>query len=459
MTQKLSLLYLMLILGLSTICAQKEMECKTKLSLLHQDVKVKNYDKAYEPWLFVYKNCPELNRAIYADGEKILEHKIKSTKGDVKLDFINMLLELWEKRKRHFSDTTPSGEYAAKACQLLYQHKDKLQTNETALYNCFDIAFKNDSQTFTHPKSLYTYFSLIIDLFDEGKKTGSELFNSYDDINDKIDSEIQNYSEKLNAIIREFEKTGSLNKSEQNKKRAYESYLKNYTLIQNNIKALVDKRANCSNLIPLYTKDLDAYQNDSIWLKRSVSRLYHKKCTENELYEKLVRQYDEVSPSADTKLFVATVLFQKGKDEEAFKYLEEAYELETRPYKKSNMAIRIADIYKDKGRYSAARKYLLQALRLNPSNGKPHIVISQMYAKSAKDCGKDNYHKRAVFWLAAKEVKKASKVDPTLQEIANQYEANYLAKAPSKEKGFILGTIGKTIKIECWINRSIVVPD
>ncbi|WP_157957328.1 tetratricopeptide repeat protein [Winogradskyella tangerina] len=210
----------------------------------------------------------------------------------------------------------------------------------------------------------------------------------------------------------------------------------------------------------MYTKDFESHKNDSIWLKRAVSRLYLKDCSSADFYEMIVKQYDTVSPSADTKVFIATMLFAKGKDEEAFRYLEEAYKLETRPYKKSNLAIRIGVIYKQKNRYVTARNYLLDALKLNPSNGKPHLVIAQMYSDSAKDtnCGKDNFHQRAVYWLAAEEAKKASRIDPTLQKYVRQSQDNYLAMAPGKDKIFLSGLGGETIQIKCWINRSIVVP-
>ena len=52
------------------------------------------------------------------------------------------------------------------------------------------------------------------------------------------------------------------------------------------------------------------YQNDAVWLKRAVSRMYYKECTDDPLYEKLVKSYDEaVPPSADTKVFVAELFY------------------------------------------------------------------------------------------------------------------------------------------------------
>ncbi|WP_243473640.1 tetratricopeptide repeat protein [Winogradskyella sp. MH6] len=442
------------------INAQTELECKTKLSIFHEPTKAKKYDAAYEPWLFVKKNCPDLNLAIYADGEKILKHKIENSKGEVQLSFVNAMLDLWILRNEHFKSDTPQGEFNAKACQLQYDFKDELSKTSLELFSCFDAAFNADKETFTHPKSLYTYFSLMVELFDAGKKSSAELFDNYDDVSEKIEVEIQNYSEKLNALVAKIDNGSRLTGSEENKKRAYESYLKNYTLIQNNMNVIVDKRATCKNLIPLYTKDFETHQNDSIWLKRSVSRMYHKDCTGDDLYETLVKQYDKVAPSADTKVYIATLLFKKGKDNEALEYLEKAGELETRPYNKANILFRIGAILKEKRQYSKARNYLSEALKLNPSNGKPHLLIALMYDDSAKDknCGKDSFEQRAVFWLAAEEAQKASRVDPTLNDLAQKYVNSYLAKAPTKEDIFLSGLAGKTLKIGCWINRSIKVP-
>jgi len=81
-----------------------------------------------------------------------------------------------------------------------------------------------------------------------------------------------------------------------------------------------------------------------------------------------------------------------------------------------------------------------------------------MYAKSANDCGTDNFSKRAVYWLAANEAAKAGKIDPTMKKNASKSIANYEAKAPTKSEIFSSGREGQVIKIECWIQRSITVP-
>ena len=62
--------------------------------------------------------------------------------------------------------------------------------------------------------------------------------------------------------------------------------------------------------------------------------MFYKECTDDPLYEKLVKAYDEVSPSADTKVFVAGILIKNGKTSEAESYFKEAYDLESDTFKK-----------------------------------------------------------------------------------------------------------------------------
>jgi tetratricopeptide (TPR) repeat protein len=187
--------------------------------------------------------------------------------------------------------------------------------------------------------------------------------------------------------------------------------------------------------------------------------MYHKECTEDQLYEKLAVAYDREAPSADTKFFVAIILMKKKKIEEAKKYLSEAYDLEMDTFKKSKLAYRIGLILKKEGSYAQARNYFRKALKLNASNGRPHLAIAAMYAASANNCGEDTFNKRAVYWLAAKEAKKAFRVDPTIRKYAKKSIKRYKALAPSKEMIFLCACSGKEIKVACWIQSSIIVPN
>src|SRR5690606_14488629 len=144
----------------------------------------------------------------------------------------------------------------------------------------------------------------------------------------------------------------------------------------------------------------------------------NKDCTDDPLYTKLVKAYDEAAPSADTKYFVYNLLMDQGKEREAKPYLDQSYDLETNPLKKSQLAMRFGKSLKAQGNYGAARTYFQNSLNLNPSNSRAHIEIANMYAASANNCGDSTFNKRAVFWLAAAEARKAGRVDANLRTYA-----------------------------------------
>src|SRR5690606_7848231 len=241
-------------------------------------------------------------------------------------------------------------------------------------------------------------------------------------------------------------------------KKQYENYLENYAKISSSIDSKLGILANCEVLIPLYTRDFEKYNTDAVWLKRAVSRMYNKECTDDPLYTKLVKAYDESSPSADTKFFVYNLLMKQGKEKEAKPYLDQSYELEKDPLKKSRLAMRFGNSLKSQGNYGAARNYYQKSVELNPSNGRAHIEIAHMYAASANNCGDTTFNKRAVFWLAASEARKAGRVDANLRSYAEGLAASYDGKAPQRADIFTAGNGGETIRIGCWIGLSVTVP-
>ena len=458
MKTKFTLFLAVVFMGLNMGFAQQDEECMTKLSIFHEYVKAKNYEAAYQPWMDVRNKCPKFNIAIYVDGQKIIEDKIENAIGEAKVPFINELVKLWGERVANFPDKSAAGDYASQSCQLMYDNKALMGKTDEELYECFDAAYTLDKTTFTNPQSLYTYFSLMVDLFDAGKKPAEELFNKYDDIVEKVEDEVKNYSEDLNALNEKAEAGTELTGKESQYKAYYESYLTNYDLIASGIDEKMGTRANCDILIPLYKKNFESNKDNAIWLQRAAGKMSEKDCTDDPMFFKLVNAYHDLSPSANSAYYLGILKDKEGKTNEAIAFYEEAISLETDSFKKSNLYNRIATKLKARGNYGKARSYYQQALKFNPSNGRPYLSIANMYAASANDCGDTNFNKRAVYWLAADEAQKAGRFDPTLRNASAQTAQNYLAKAPSKAEIFTAGNGGQTIRIGCWIGASVTVP-
>ena len=430
------------------------------LSIFSEYVKAKNYDAAYEPWMELRERNPKFNSATFVYGERILKHMINNSTGDQKVDYINDLVKLWDEKRNNFPNKTPLGDIMAKSAQLLYDYMSELDMTKSDVYDKFDEAFITDSQTFNNPKNLYTYFKLIVMLYDEQLKSAEELFTKYDEISEKVEREIKNYTNKVNKFVSEdvSESQVELSKKDERKVKSYNSFLKAYDQITKGMEIDLGDRANCVNLIPLYEKNYEEKKNDGIWLQRALNRLFNKECVDSELFVKILQQKNSLEPDASTSYYLGIIKDKEGKSAEALAYYNQAIDLESDGYEKAKILFRIATKFKKDGLFSRARSYYVKALRFNPSMGKCYLAIAQMYANSAKNCGSDNFTQRAVYWLASKEALKAGRVDSKLKKAANQSSRNYLAKAPQKSEIFSSGREGEIIRVGCWIGRSVKVP-
>lgn len=456
-----NIFYLILTLFVFTIntFSQQNEDDINALSIFSEYAKAKNYDAAYQPWMELRNRNPRFNLNIFSQGEKILKYKIKNSTGSEKIDFIQDLILLYDQRRENFARKTPLGTFLAKSAKLRYDHRKILNISNAELFESFDYAFKTDINTFNNPADLLTYFKLSVKLFDEGTKSAEELFINYDEVSEKIESEVENYTKKINQFLPADEATSlNLSKKDAQKIRSYNSYLKGYEQVLKGMDISLGIRANCENLVLLYEKNYDENKNDVLWLQRAMNRLANKECLDTSIFVTILQQKNNLDPNPDTSYYLGIIKDKEGNSQEALDYYNQAIDLETDGYKKAKVLFKIATKFKKAGSFSKARSYYRKALSFNPSMGKCYIAIAQMYASSAKNCGSDNFSQRAVYWLASNEALKAAKVDGNLKKVANSTSQNYLSKAPQKSEIFSSGREGELIKIECWIRASVNVP-
>ncbi|WP_397364677.1 hypothetical protein [Olleya sp. R77988] len=441
MKTKITLLFALL-LGLNVGFAQSNEECMTKLSLMTESAKAKNYEAAYQPFLELRKECPRYNKAIYVYGEKILKHYIKNASGAEKTAYVNDLIKMYDERMENFSSESSVGEFQTKQCQVKYDNKSALGLSDQELYDCFDAAYKADKDNFKNAKSLLIYFRLMVSLYDSGSKTAQNLFDKYDDVADKIEDELGYNSKKLNELITKEDAGTALTKKEGKYKTYYGAMIDAFEKVNDGIDSDLGDRANCQNLIPLYQKDYEANKQNPVWLQRAMNKLYQKGCKDDPMFVTIVKQKNSVEPNAKTSYYLYVITGEQ-------RYLDQTMELETDPFKKAKLFYTAAIDFKKSGSYGKARQYFQKSLELNPANKKPYEHIARMYAGSANSCGTDNFNKRAVFWLAANEASKGG---------YSALASSYRAKAPTKSEIFAKGNAGQSIKIGCWIGRSVTVP-
>ncbi|MDG1762417.1 MAG: hypothetical protein P8H38_04080 [Flavobacteriaceae bacterium] len=444
----------------ATVFAQDVNVCMQDLSIFAEFAKVKNYKSAYEPWKKVRTECPTINVAIYSYGERILKDRIKTgtpEEQNLAKDDLIKLYDEWVVNFPKKRNQSVVGDITSKKAQALLDYK---LADLKEVYSTFDEAYTKDVASFTNPKLLYNYFKTLYDRYKEGdtEVTMELLFNKYEEVSEKFEFESTELAKKLDVILKKEDAGTALTSRETRNKRIFNVNSNAIGTFLSNLDAIIAKEATCENLIPLYQRNFEANKTDALWIKRAASRMDSKECSDDPLFVTLVEALHALEPSADSAYYLGLLNDKGGNADEALKYYEESIALETDNYRKAKILLKIANKFKVAGRKSSARSYANKALGFQPSLGRAYLLIANMYADSANQCGESQFDKRAVYWLAADMAKKAGQVDASLKKIAARTAESYTGRAPSKTDIFTEGNAGTVIKFSCWINRSVTVP-
>jgi tetratricopeptide (TPR) repeat protein len=450
MKKNVIMLMAVLALGVGKLTAQMD-DCAITLSLFVEPAKAKNYDAALPHYEKVVQECPKYSLATYQYGEKMFKHFIEQ--GDKSK--VDSYIKNFNLRMEHYPSRTKKGDVMSKIAQLKY---DNNMGSKMEIFNDFDNAYKTDAANFKSPKSIYTYFSLAVDLYDAGQKDIQEVFDLYDEVISKIEVEESSLAKSLTDLISKEEAGTELSSKEKKRVKAYETNLNAYGTVKGSVNGKLGNIADCENLIPLYEKEFENKKNDINWLRGAAGRLNAKDC-ETPLFFQLVQQLHNLEPSAKSAFYLGRLADREGDASTALEYYNQAAELETNSSDKAKIYYSIAENMRGKGQYGQARSYYNKALAEKPSMGVCYLKIAQMYAKSANNCGSSVFEKRAINWLAAQMADKAARVDASIASNARAAASSYRQRAPSKTDIFSESMAGKTVTFSCWVGGSVKVPN
>ena len=391
----------------------------------------------------------------------MLKSFIKSSDDTAKLQFQKDLVNLYDEWLQYFPKSkrgvSEVGKILAIKAQTMLDYK---LASDSEIVQIYDDAFKNDPKSFKSPKGLYNYFKLYFKMYksDDQDVSLEEVFDKYEELTEKFEYEMGAYTAKLDLILKKEENSTPLSSREIRNKKVYEVNMVACNTYLNNLNAIIAKESTCENLIPLYRKNFDSFKSDSVWLNRAASRMDSKDCSDDPLFVELVEALHELNPSANSAYYLGLLNDKKGDSKLAIEYYNESIDLETDNLKKAKTLYKIALKFKKSGQFSKSRTYANKALKYQPSMGKAYLLIGNLYASSANNCGTSQFEKRSIYWLALKEAKKAASVDASVRKLANKTAASYEGRAPSKTDIFSEAMGGKKISFNCWIGKSVTVP-
>ncbi len=436
--------------------ANENEDCTISLNLYVELAKIENYTAALPYLEELRKNCANFHLSIYQYGERLYKHRIENAQGAQKMTEFNEYKSLGRERLQHFPESRKEGAMLADFAQVMYENQIGSAKEQ---FDAFDEAYKKDKESFISPRSLYTYFSLAVDLHSEGKKDIQEVFDLYDELIGKIEEEENSLAARITPLIEKQDAGRKLDQAEERLLGAGETNLRAYAQVKGSVIGKLGILADCENLIPLYERDFEEKKGDVNWLQGAAGRLSAKEC-EDPLFFRLVQELHNLNPSSRSAYYLGQLAEADGKSKVALDYFIQSAELETDNNRKADVFYKLAENYRKSGSLSNARSFYRRAIDARPTHGRAYLQIASMISASANNCGDSVFERRAVNWLAAELARTAARVDPSVASNANAAAESYMQRAPGRADIFQEGMQGKTVSFgKCWVGGSVTVPN
>ena len=214
--------------------------------------------------------------------------------------------------------------------------------------------------------------------------------------------------------------------------------------------------ATCENLADFYTKNLDANKDNSDWLTSALISL-SEKCSTKPIFNTLAERLYSIKATAQSANFMAISNLKQRKFPDAIKFYSESAELQTNPTEKAKIYYTLATGLLA-GDLSKSKETLNKALTSDPKMGKAYLFLSQLYANNANDCGKTDFEKKAIYYLASETANKAAIAEPRLKPTSDKMAADFAKLSLTTDEIAKAKMTGKSIIIGCWINETVTFP-
>jgi tetratricopeptide (TPR) repeat protein len=381
---------------------------------------------AYKPWRWVFINCPASTKNIYLHGERLVEEMLKNTTDKDKKDkYIDTLMMVYDKRIQYFGS---EGYVLGKKGSDLY----KLRPSDyEKSFNILKKSIELEGNDASGEAIIY-YFRAAEKMVKASKADSTILVDIYD---------------QVSAII-EFNLSKA--KDEGDKAR--------WENIRGNIELSFEPWAKCEDLISLYTIKFNDAPEDIELLKKITKILDKKDCTDSELFFKATENLHRAEPSARTAELTGKMYIKRERFADAVPFLQEAIKLYEDDQERADVHFLLANVFFQLKRYSEARAECYATLKVRPNDGKSYIVIGDLYAATAKDCGDGDFYSKVAYWAAVDKYYQARNVDPEVAELAQTKISTFTQYFPATEQIFFHDLKeGDSFTVECWINETTTV--
>jgi tetratricopeptide (TPR) repeat protein len=388
-----------------------------------------SWKDAVAPWRWVYLNCPQSTINVFLHGESLMEAMVTNeTDKNLKDKYIDTLMMVYDDRIKYYGK---EGFVLGKKGVDLYKYRPE---NYEEVYAILGKSITLEGNASGGPALIY-YFRAAEKLVKAEKAEKSILVDIYDKASDIIDFNLEECQAKNDT-----------------------KNIANWENVKTNIELSFEPYATCEDLISIYTIKFNNTPNDIDLLKKITKILDKKNCTDSELFFKATENLHNLEPTANSAELMGKMYIKKEDYTKATTYLLQAIELFEDDNDRADVNYLLANVYFQVKQFSNARAQCYEVLKVRPNDGKAFILIGDLYASSAKDCGDNDLTNKVAYWAAVDKYYKAKSVDPSVEELAVTKINTFSQYFPATQTIFFYDlNKGDSYTVGCWINETTTV--
>ena len=418
---------------------QDSINCLKNISVYTEYVKTNNFKDAFPSWKAVFDEAPIAQIGTYTNGAKILRALIAAEKDGAKQkEYFDLLMKVHDQRIQYLDQLNALSRKnkATRGDIMGTKAHDYLSMGGQDI----NEAYKMFAEAVSEEKQNLPYYVLMEFVDVSARKSKVDEAHREQLVKDYI-AAAGYANEALKAATKESAK-------------------KNYQMAKDNIDAFFINSgvATCENLQDIYAPKVEENKDNIEYLKSVITVMQKLGCKESEAYFAASEYAHAIEPTAATAFGCGAMYYKKGDIDKSIQYFDNAIELEQDPIQKSEFCYTVAQILFSNKQLSKARQYARKAIENNGTNGKPYILIAQMYATSPNWNDQEPSLNKCTFFAAIDKLQKAKSVDPSVAEEADKLIRSYAGFTPKDEDLFFIGLKkGDAVTIGGWIGETTTI--
>lgn len=432
--KKISILFSILVLGLSTIAnaqagwnwPEDKKTAQEQWILFTDNIKQNKFLAAREPFKWFLNNAPNLHSSLYVNGLKVYEPiangQVAGIDAKTQQGAQDTLLAIYDWRIKQKFGAEPDM-LNRKGIYAWNYLKDKPGTTDQ-LYALYKKIFELNGPK-TYAANAVAYMDLLCKKKADGTLDDQKVLAEYDLIEQAFNANVAQGGQNAEGW--------------------------------NLVKPEVDRiLAACVTIDCDFVRNQMAPQfkknpKDIALAKKIASQMITGKCTDDPLFMDVAKVLLQEEPSYGWAITIARKEKSDKNFDSAINYYNKAVELAENNEKKAETLMEIAAIQTVRGQREAARATARRAISVDPGHKDAYRLIGDLYFNSYKECasGDDPVQSRLVFIAAYEMYEKAGATSQM-----NTARSQFPSKTELFERGY---NEGATKNTGCWINETVTL--